>query len=263
MVRSRINLARELARIDPGAVPLESDYYALWCKAVETACATLDFAVLGGLAADRFAWVFAAGYQAALRCVFADQTFPGWVAYVVSESESARVEWEEHEHAVVVSGTKTWVAGVDTVRDLVVKAGRGGRARYLRIGRNTEGLSLQSKSARFLPELSQGRACFDRVRVDPSSQLDASHVPQFASAEALYVLAAFVAWTFKRGAETTACLGLLEQAAHLDGRCDRSAPEFVRFGREVLALARRVELDNADWHGNQRLLNMYAADGDS
>ena len=45
-------------------------------------------AVHGGMLADRMAWVFVAGYQAALRRTFPDQALPRWAALAVSEIDA-------------------------------------------------------------------------------------------------------------------------------------------------------------------------------
>ena len=53
----------------------EDAYKALWLAAVAPQQDLGLLAVQGGLLADRLAWVFVAGYQAALRRTFPDQVF--------------------------------------------------------------------------------------------------------------------------------------------------------------------------------------------
>ena len=67
----------------------EDAYKALWQRLVASQQDLGLLAVQGGLLADRLAWVFVAGYQAALRRTFPDQGFSGWAAFAVSEDRRA------------------------------------------------------------------------------------------------------------------------------------------------------------------------------
>ena len=90
-------------------------------------------AVQGGLVADRLAWVFVAGYQAALRRTFPAEVLHGWGAFAVSEDRRGDpplpgVDYQQTKDEFVISGHKTWVAAVSCVEHLIIKAGRGARA---------------------------------------------------------------------------------------------------------------------------------------
>ncbi|MDP6342951.1 MAG: hypothetical protein QF491_05405, partial [Alphaproteobacteria bacterium] len=68
-------LAGELAGTE---APDEAAWYGLWCGADLGALPPPIAALHGGLLADRLAWVFVAGYQAAVRSVFPEVPSTGW-----------------------------------------------------------------------------------------------------------------------------------------------------------------------------------------
>ena len=136
----------------------------------------------GGRLADRPAWVFIAGYQAALR-----QCFPqlrgrsGWASYLVSEardeSGSATCLLRDDASGLRLHGTKNWIAASTHLSWLVVNATResGSRADLL-VSVSEAGVSVVPKpSGRFLPELAVGRAEFTEVVIEPSAVLTGEH----------------------------------------------------------------------------------------
>ena len=130
-----MHLAERLAR-DPGQDPIveEADFKALWLEH----CAGLppfEMAVQAGLLADRFSWIFTAGYQGAMRHVFPQERFDGWAAFAVSEDRSEDnplpgVTWQADGPGFVIEGSKTWVAASAHCDDIVFSAGRGGAKRF-------------------------------------------------------------------------------------------------------------------------------------
>ena len=78
----------------------EDNYRELWLSGVAQQNDLGLMAVQGGLLADRLAWVFVAGYQAALRRTFPDQAYSGWAAFAVSEAPRLFQEW-------IISGWRT------------------------------------------------------------------------------------------------------------------------------------------------------------
>jgi hypothetical protein len=161
---------------------------------IDQAHGLLARAVLGGLYADRFAWVFLAGYQPAIQHTFLNRAFDDWASFAVSEDRTGElppVTWTAQDNGFVLNGVKTWVAGVEHMRHLIVKAGRGPQARYFVIDRAQSGLRLSTKREGFLAEMTEGIAELNNVRLSQDDLLDAADVKQFGTREFLYIYGAF------------------------------------------------------------------------
>lgn len=208
------------------AYDTEPAYIAAWRSlASEYADASpFALAVRAGLHADRFAWIFAGGYQSAMRHVFADLPAgpqPAWRAFAVSEDRDdpvARpgVTYTRDGDDFRIEGYKTWIAGAASLDEIVFKAGRGPEARYFCVSRSLPGLTLTLKPApRVLPDLSQGVARFEDAHVGADAQVT-GEAKAFAATEVLYIYTSFLASVWLRADEERA-------AAH-----------------ELLALAQRI-----------------------
>ena len=190
-------------------VPTEAQYLALWREHAERQSDFVSMALAGGLYADRLAWVFIAGYQAAIRCTFPGAELSGWAAFAVSEDRQPDnplpgVTVQGAPQSQVLNGHKTWVAAAEHIDQLIVKAGRGGDAQYFALDRAEPGLELSVRpAAGFLSELSQGAAHLNGVRVAEPQLLDASQVPLFGIREALFIYAAFCAFVLARSPDST------------------------------------------------------------
>jgi hypothetical protein len=99
----RIESASEAAYRDAWnerVVPLDSDPLAM--------------AIAGGLIADRMAWVFVAGYQAACRHVFSSAALRSWVSYAATEDREGDpplpgVRLTGEPSSGTLSGNKAWI----------------------------------------------------------------------------------------------------------------------------------------------------------
>lgn len=257
------------------ASPRELDYHQLWQTAVIPILDDLLVAaLLGGRIADRLAWVFVAGYQSACRATFPEAAGSGWVTFAVSEDRAPvdplpPVAFHETDHGQVLQGSKTWIAAVNSVEQLVVKSDRGARARYWLVERAAPGLTLESRDApEFLRDLSQGRAHFVDVPITALQPLDATRVDAFRWFEALYIYAAFCG--FVQAHATTDdllrlcgdCLDGIQPAltALLANELDvpslqkadaRAQDLLVSLSGNRLAAA-------GDWDTDQRLIAMYS-----
>tara|TARA_B100000900_G_scaffold277191_1_gene237035 strand:- start:1747 stop:2598 length:852 start_codon:yes stop_codon:yes gene_type:complete len=248
----------------------EDAYQQVWMHHVAGQRDPGVMAVQGGLLADRLAWVFVAGYQSALRHTFMDQTFAGWGAFAVSEDRRGDpplpgVDYEQVEDSFVLSGHKTWVATVNSIEHLVIKAGRGERALYFNIPRYTEGLDFSARNANFLGEMSQGSVHLVDVKLPADAALDAGAVAQFGQREALYIYLAFLAYagrTWLRDSAQQDCLRLIQRLQR--ALSERSLPI-----AEVKALDLAVQgvlaavgpaagANNERWGKDQRLISMYS-----
>ena len=128
----------------------EADYAKAWLQVASRKEDLVELAVIGGLLADRMAWVFVAGYQSALRHTFASIPLDGIGAFAVSEDRKGApplpgVRSHHHEGQLHVSGYKTWVACSQSLAYLIIKADGGEAARYYCLPRQTAGLTLQDK----------------------------------------------------------------------------------------------------------------------
>lgn len=72
-------------RIRPASAPFESAFDGHWHTERLGHHEPVVSALRGGLLSDRLAWVFAAGYQAAIRVIFPDVHPEGWAAYSAAE----------------------------------------------------------------------------------------------------------------------------------------------------------------------------------
>ena len=234
-----------------------------------------DLAKAGGACAGNLAHVFIAGYQGAIRATFPDVSFSGWAAFAVSEDRSATnplpgVTAQAAGDALVLNGNKSWVAAVDHVDDLVVRAS-GAAAGYYLIARATPGLSLERNPApSMLPSLSQGRAGLHDVRLVKSHKLDSARVPRFAATEAYCIYVAFAAFAVKlvTGAITEVssrelaemALGLLDRAAGQDFADDAEA--MADFDNGIQRLRQRLSeticCADENWLRDQKLIAMYS-----
>ncbi len=243
----------------------EADYAEAWRAQASRNNDLVELAVIGGLMADRMAWVFVAGYQSALRHTFADIPFDGLAAFAVSEDRKGDpplpgVRSRQRDGQLRVSGFKTWVACSQSLAYLIIKADRGEAARYYCLPRQTPGLTLQDKHGNFLSEMSQGIAQLDDVAV--TQALDQGAVALFGIRETLYIYMAFCAWAGKRGAPKTDCQGLINRLAALAAKPVADAKglaELKAVDTNVQALRAALTLKDVDhWQTDQRLIAMYS-----
>ena len=257
------------------AAPTEADYHRAWRQhALPRADNLLAMAVTGGLIADRLAWVFMAGYQAACRHAFADADIRSWTAFAATEDRSGEaplpgVALTSDADAGTLSGTKTWVAGARCIEQLIVKVGTGVEADYFLLDRSTPGLTIEpGPQPRFLADLSQGRAHLDRVRVGPEQRLQPTRINEFRALEPLYIYAAFCG--FVLGATTEYdlvscshdCLDGIEPALATIGLPTLDRENLHKADARAQDLLVRLSgnrLDAAgDWNHDQRLVAMYS-----
>ncbi|MEM7254668.1 MAG: hypothetical protein AAF493_24915 [Pseudomonadota bacterium] len=260
-----------LVGLDEGALAAHWRHHSLGAQT------PFDIATSGGALADRFAWCFVAGYQATLRSLFPTLHADGWASFVVSESTTAP---ERHPPTAVANdgrlhGTKSWVAAVAHVDQLIVKAGRGPDARFLLIPTNRQGVTLdQYPPGKFLSDLSQGSARFEGVSIDPADDVSVETARTFGYWEPLYVHIAIIAmlgnhsraqgddalanrcttWleTARPLTETSVNASFFESAANLDTDAHTIADAFAQ------TLLKRAECQLRGWENDHRLLSMYS-----
>ena len=260
----------------------ESAYLEEWTKAAAPLAVPLATAVAGGAIADRLAWVFIAGYQAALRRVFPELPVDGFAAYVASEDRKGElpgVTAVEHLDGFTLSGNKTWLASSDHAQHLVVSVGEREETRFYLLERDIEGVStLTYDRASFLGDMSQGRVTFNDAFVTPDHSIaDPNRSRSFSNAEPLHVLTAAAAFMLSHTRAHAGPISLqgralaaIEAAAALS-EAKLTEPHvtlgLVGVAAEVHAAATEFEsfLWEADeallerWSADRRLINMFSA----
>jgi hypothetical protein len=214
--------------------------------------------------------VFVAGYQAALRRTFPDQAYSGWAAFAVSEDRRGDpplpgVDYQRLENGFAISGHKTWVAAVNSVEHLIIKAGAGERALYFNLARSTQGLEFSSRPASFLGEMSQGSAHLSEVNLGIDAAIDARAVAQFGQREALYIYLAFLAYAgriwLRDGAQDD-CLILIQRLDQALAESHLPLAEVKALDIAVQsilsAIAPKAGAANERWAKDQRLISMYS-----
>lgn len=152
-----------------------------------------DLATIGGASADRFAWVFMSGYQAAVRRCFPEFSGDGWRCFAAAEPDGSRsCVLETVADGFRLWGQKSWIAGAGHVEKLVCSVGGGDDRRFVGVDRNEAGVLISMpRTPSFLGELTQGTAAFDNVAIAASDVLfEPVRAHWFRSAEPLFVLLA-------------------------------------------------------------------------
>lgn len=173
--------------------PTEADFLRHWRTTADGIVDEVELALSGGALADRFAWVFVSGYQAAIRRCFPEFAVPGWTCLAVAEpKEGPTCSLAGAGRAFRLNGEKSWIAGAESVESLVVSVGADAERRFVAIVADAPGVALTNpRTPSFLKELSQGAARFEDVHV-PAEQIitDPARAQWFRGAEPLYVLLA-------------------------------------------------------------------------
>lgn len=230
-------------------------------------------ALRGGYLADRLAWVFIAGYQAALRATFSQITLLDITALAVSEDRSEAdplpgVVWHPRDGQVVLHGYKTWVAAIEQVQQVIVKArgSKPGQSAYFLVPLGMPGVEphVYPQSSR-LPDLSQGRMFFDELVLPPTSRLDASSAAGFGLTEALMIYTAFLGMVWQRTQENSTehneavkLLGELQKRLATPGSGEglSTLDDGVQGLREQLA--RGLWAQDEGFLRDQNLISMYS-----
>ena len=232
----------------------------------------LSMAIAGGLLAARFGWIFIAGYQAAIRRVFPDESFDGWVAFAVSEDKTGeqpgmRYQQTEGEgsssDAFQLDGVKTWVAASAHCQTVIVSAKGAGGTQYFALDRHQAGVQITTRpSGRVLPDLSQGS--LECVHALPARALPSNRVGEFQVTEVLYIYTAFLASTFRFFPDRRVQVeGLVQQVQDIVTNdpldWDEAMLELDRGVQELVRDMRQREGEaNTLWRRDYKLIAMYS-----
>ena len=256
----------------------EAAYRDVWTEhALPRGPDLLAMAVSGGLIADRMAWVFVAGYQAACRHVFPSAALRSWVSYAATEDRDGDpplpgVRLTGTPSAGTLSGNKAWIAAARSVGQLVVRVGTGPEATYFVVDRDRRGITIDPKPRDFLANLSQGRARFEATPVTGADLVDGTRIGMLKFVEPLYVYSAFCGFVLGGTTEPDLlagchdCLDAVESAlaSAQAGEVDHASLDEADTSAEDLL----VHLDGnragaaGRWETDKKIIAMYATDAD-
>ena len=229
-----------------------------------------DLALWAGFAADRPAWAFLSGYQAALRALLPSLSPDLRAALAITEDagnhpRAIKTELSGEAGSFVLAGEKSFVTLGPSADVLLVLATRGvgddGRPRLVlvQVPRDAVGVHVEAlPPLPIIPEVPHGRAVFDRVAVASDSVLPgdgyADYSKPFRTIEDAHVHGALVAYfarlarRHRAPAPMVAELAALAQELH--GLCgaDPMDPEtHVLLGAALRRVARVAE-DERLWN---------------
>lgn len=188
----------------------------------------IDVALLGGAAADRVAWAFASGYQAALRALVVE--LPDVVVSLcATEAAGAhpsaiatRLESAGAEGSLRLTGEKRWATAAPEAGLLLVVASVGvdeqgkNRLRVVRVPTTRTGVTLSPGTATaFAPELGHASVSLVDVEVASSEVLPgdgyARYLKPFRTIEDIHVHAALLGLMLGSGRRAGLPSALLER----------------------------------------------------
>ena len=207
-----VKLLDFLLSAEPAVAPIAS-MSAWWERqqaVVARGGATLDHAILGGFAADRLGYAFAAGYQAALRQLAPDLPADRLASLCVTERggghpraiESQLTPAAKEGEELLLRGSKRWATISDVAGVLLVAATLGPpddrgrpRIRVARVEADLPGVTVTPMPPTpFTPEILHGELRFDDVRVKASALLPGDgyerYIKPFRTIEDLHINAA-------------------------------------------------------------------------
>ena len=258
--------------------PTEAAYRDAWTEhALPREPDLLAMAISGGLIADRVAWVFVAGYQAACRNVFPSAALRSWVSYAATEDREGDpplpgVRLTGTPSAGTLSGNKAWIAAARSVGQLVVRVGTGPEATYFVVDRDRHGVTIDPKPRDFLADLSQGQAGFEETPVNGADAVDGTRIGLLEFVEPLYVYSAFCGFVLGGTTEPDLvagchdCLDAVEPALSSIRAGDIDQVNMDKAGALAQDLLVRLAGNRAGaaghWETDQKIVAMYASEID-
>jgi len=194
-----------------------AQWWPRWKAVAAAGDSPVALAIGCGFAADRVAWAFAAGYQAALRALAPELPADALVAFCVTEESGNRprdmqtVITHHDDGSVSISGAKRWTTlGPDCTlllvvgRELDAADDRDARPklRVACVASAAPGLSLVAMPpTRFVPEVPHARVYLAGVRLPASALLPGdgydAFVKPFRTLEDTHVTAAALAYLLR------------------------------------------------------------------
>jgi acyl-CoA dehydrogenase len=174
---------------------------------------TIDLAIAGGFHADRTAWAFASGYQAALRALFPGLPEDRICALCVTEEEgnaprAIRSTLQRVDEGWRLDGAKRWTTlgpqgalFLVAARDAAI-SGERPALRVARVRSDAPGVHVDTMPpTKFVPEVPHARLRFEGVRLPDDALLPgdgySAYVKPFRTVEDLHVHAAVLAYLLR------------------------------------------------------------------
>ncbi|MEE4264784.1 MAG: acyl-CoA dehydrogenase family protein [Desulfobacteraceae bacterium] len=205
------------APVAPTRITVFSEWTEAWKSLVPLWKSPIDRALAGGFAADRPAWAFAAGYQAALQRLRPAADPTRIAAICITEKggqHPARIQCRLTPSADGpgwrLDGDKAFVSGAGEAEILLVAASIGfspdGRncLRMVSVPADSKGVTVMPlPPLGMVPEIPHGQVRFQGVTLDDAALLPgdgySKAVKPFRTLEDLHVTGAFLAWIFGVG----------------------------------------------------------------
>lgn len=232
----------------------------------------IERAIAGGFAADRVAWAFSAGYQAALHALVPGLPDGAMCAFCVTEAagnspraiQATLVPDPSRPGLLRLSGHKKWsTLGPHSGVLLVAAREAGGcarpRIRLVRVRANAPGLFMQPLApTRFIPEAPHAEVRMENVAVNAGDVLDGdgydAYVKPFRTVEDAHINAALLAYLLREararrwpGAWIEQVAALLVAFAGIAGRPADSPVTHVVIAGALHSAGRLIEDADAHW----------------
>ncbi|MBN1531763.1 MAG: acyl-CoA dehydrogenase family protein [Spirochaetes bacterium] len=174
---------------------------------------TADSAVAGGFLADRLAYAFASGYQAALRRMMPSLPEGSFASFCITEEGGGHpaaiiARMERRGGGYVINGSKRFITMADAADTLLVAASTGinsdGRnmIRVAKVGRGNPGVSVeQMPKLKFIPEVGHCVIHLREAAVSEDEVLDGDgfsrYIRPFRTVEDIHIFAAVTGHLFR------------------------------------------------------------------
>ena len=201
----------------PATITTLTEWKPTWQAVVSRWERPVDRALAGGLAADRPAWAFAAGYQAAIQCLAPSCPTERIAAICITEKDGphparikSRLTPSADRTGWRLDGEKAFVSGAGEAEILLVAVSTGtspdgrNRLRMVSVPADSKGVTVMSlPTLAIVPEIPHARVRFQGVALDDAALLPGDGyteaVKPFRTLEDLHVTGAFLAWIFGVG----------------------------------------------------------------
>lgn len=169
----------------------------------------VERAIVGGYAADRLAYAFTSGYQAALQRLVPDLPANQIAAFCITEEGGGHpraIQSTLEESIGLLNGKKAYISCAEEASILLVAASTGvseegqNRLKIALVEVTTPGVKIETLAdLTIIPEVSHGRAAFDNVQVKNVLPGDgyAAYIKPFRIIEDLHVFSAFTAYLYR------------------------------------------------------------------
>lgn len=201
----------------PATITELAEWKPVWQTIVSRWERPVDRALAGGLAADRPAWAFAAGYQAAIQCLAPSCPRERIAAICITEKDGShparlkcRLTPSADGSGWRLDGDKAFVSGAGEAEILLVAASIGtspdgrNRLRMVSVPADSKGVTVMPlPPLAIVPEIPHGQVRFQGAALDDAALLPGDGyteaVKPFRTLEDLHVTGAFLAWIFGVG----------------------------------------------------------------